>query len=86
MELAQRSGLQASVLSLYEHGRRQPAVAALARIATAAGFEIHVAPAPDWQALERAGKTLAQVLELAEQMPARPRGELQYPPLTRMVP
>jgi len=41
-ELARRSGMQRSVLSAYEHGHRQPAVAALARIAAAAGLEFGV--------------------------------------------
>jgi hypothetical protein len=33
----------------------------------------------------RAGEILAQVLDLAEQLPQRPRGELAYPPLARLA-
>ena len=33
----------------------------------------------------RAGEILAQVLDLAEQLPQRPRGELAYPPLIRLA-
>lgn len=84
-ELARRTGMQSSVLSAYEHGRRQPATAAMARIAQAAGMELRVVPASDQIAIERAGEILAQVLDLAEQMPYRPRRELAYPPLIRLA-
>jgi len=84
-ELARRSGIQSSTLSAYEHGRRQPAVAALARIAQAAGLHVEVGPASEEIALARAGKILAQVLDLAEQIPYRTRRELAYPPLIRLA-
>ena len=84
-ELARRTGIQRSVLSAYEHGRRQPAVAALARIAAAAGLELRLAPLSDNAELVRAGKILAQVLDLAEQLPYRPSRELSYPPLIRLA-
>lgn len=77
--------MPSSVLSAYEHGRRQPSVAALARIATAAGLELQLAPAGDRAEVEHAGKVLAQVLDLAEQLPYRPRPELSYPPLIRLA-
>jgi transcriptional regulator with XRE-family HTH domain len=85
VELARRAGLQASVMSAYEHGRRQPSVSALARIAGAAGLELEISPPSDEAALERAGKVLIDVIELADNMPSRPRGELEYPPLLRLV-
>ncbi len=84
-ELARRAGLQSSVLSAYAHGHRQPSVAALARIAAAAGFELQLAPAGDRAQVEHAGRVLAQVLDLAEQLPYRPRAELAYPPLIRLA-
>ncbi len=83
-EIARRSGLQSSVLSAYEHGRRQPSVAALARIARAAGLELAISPLDDADALERSGRILGDVLELADRMPSKPRGELEYPPLIRL--
>ena len=84
-ELARRAGLQASVLSAYEHGRRQPAVSALARIAAAAGMELRVGLSSDSiEAQEHAGHVLAQVIELAEALPYQPREELSYPPLIRL--
>ena len=82
-ELARRAGMQSSVLSAYARGRRQPSVESLARIAEAAGVELQLAPRADRAATEHAGKVLAQVLDLAEHLPYRPRPELSYPPLIR---
>jgi transcriptional regulator with XRE-family HTH domain len=84
-EIARRTGIQRSVLSAYEHGRRQPAVAALARIAAAAGLELRLRPTGDRAELERAGEILVQVLDLAEQLPYRARRELAYPRLGRLA-
>jgi transcriptional regulator with XRE-family HTH domain len=83
--LARRAGMQASVLSAYEHGRRQPSVAALARIARAGGLELDMAPLPDELALARSGRVLLDVLDLADRLPSRHRGELRYPPLIRLA-
>ncbi len=83
-ELARRSGIASSVLSAYEHGRRQPSVAAVARIAAAAGMALDLAPARNAAAEEHAGRVLAQVVELAESLPYRPRDELAYPPLIQL--
>jgi transcriptional regulator with XRE-family HTH domain len=84
-ELARRAGMPRSVLSAYEHGHRQPAVAALARIAAAAEMELGVGQQTAGLDAARAGEILAQVLDLAEQLPQRPRGELAYPPLIRIA-
>ena len=84
-EIARRTGIQRSVLSAYEHGRRQPGVAALARIASAAGFDLRLGPSSDRAQLARAAKTLVQVLDLAEQLPYRPRPELAYPRLIQLA-
>jgi transcriptional regulator with XRE-family HTH domain len=83
-ELARRSGLDRSALSAYENGRRQPSVAALARIAAAAGMQLDLAASSNAAADEHAGRILAQVLELAEALPYRPRDELAYPPLIQL--
>ena len=61
-----------SVLNAYERGHRQPSVAALDRIATAAGLELRVAPRVATVDDERAGRILSQVLELAESLPTAP--------------
>jgi transcriptional regulator with XRE-family HTH domain len=85
VELARRAGVPSSVLSAYAHGARQPSAAALARIAAAAGYELQLAPTGDRAQLEHAGKVLSQVLDLAGQLPYRPRPELTYPPLLRIA-
>jgi transcriptional regulator with XRE-family HTH domain len=83
-ELARRTGLQSSVLSAYEHGRRQPSGAALARIARAAGLELELTETPGDASLERQGRILELVLDFAGSLPFKGRGELQYPPLIRL--
>jgi transcriptional regulator with XRE-family HTH domain len=83
-ELARRAGLDRSVLSAYAHGRRQPSVAALGRIAHAGGLDLELVPAANDAAAEHAGEILSQVLDLAWSMPYRPRAELEYPPLIRL--
>ncbi len=83
-ELARRSGLDRSVLNAYQHGRRQPSVAALSRIAAAGGMELQVGAARGHTGDEHAGRVLAQVLDLAGALPYRPREELEYPPLIRL--
>jgi transcriptional regulator with XRE-family HTH domain len=84
-ELARRSGIQQSVLSAYEHGRRQPSAAALARIAGAGGLELQVSPLTDADALARSGEILIDVLELADRLPSKAPGELRYPPLIQLA-
>lgn len=79
-QLARQAGLPRSVLSAYESSRRQPGVNTLARIAESTGLRLCVArsaPIDD----ERAGRILSQVLDLAESLPARRRGPLEYPSL-----
>jgi uncharacterized protein len=82
-ELARRAGMARSVVNSYEHGRRQPGVDALARIAAAAGLELRIASAVRRLDDERSGRVLAQVLDLAEALPHRRRGRLTYPPRLR---
>jgi transcriptional regulator with XRE-family HTH domain len=84
-ELARRAGLPRSVLSAYEHGRRQPGVDALARLATAGGLQLRLGPATPPVDPRRAARILAQVLDLAEELPARRRGRLEYPPIARLA-
>ena len=83
-ELARRAGLDRSVLSAYARGRRQPSVAALARIARGAGLQLELAPDPEAESLERQAKILEMVLDLAGSLPFKGRGELEYPPLIRL--
>lgn len=84
-ELARRAALPRSVVSAYEHGRRQPGVNALARLAAAAGLELRIGPSRIPVNTMRAGRILEQVLDLAEALPARRRGALAYPSLSRFA-
>lgn len=82
-ELARRAGLPRSVVNVYERNRRQPGTDVLARLLAAAGFELRIVPASRRVDDERAGRLLAQVLDLAEVLPARRRGRLAYPLFVR---
>jgi transcriptional regulator with XRE-family HTH domain len=84
-ELARRAALPRSVVSAYEHGHRQPAVAQLVRLAAAAGLELRIGPSTSPVDPIRAGRILGQVLDLAEALPGRRRGALAYPPLSRFA-
>lgn len=74
-----------SVMNAYEHGRRQPSVAAIGRIAGAAGLKLELAPGRPLPDDERAARILSQVLDLAEALPTRRRGALRHPPFARRV-
>lgn len=84
-ELARRAALPRSVVSAYEHGRRQPGVGALARLAAAAGLELRIGMPTGPVDPIRAGRILGQVLDLAEALPGRRRGALKYPSLARFA-
>jgi hypothetical protein len=59
-------------------------VAALSRVAAAAGLALDLVPARNAAAEEHAGRVLAQVIELAESLPYRSKDELAYPPLIQL--
>lgn len=80
-ELARRAGLPRSVLNTYVRGRRQPGTDALIRIASAAGLELELVQRAAPVDTERAGRLLAQVLDLAEALPFRSGDPLRYPSL-----
>jgi transcriptional regulator with XRE-family HTH domain len=80
-ELSRRAGLPRSVVNAYLKGSREPGADALARLASAGGMEIRLAPRRPPVDPERASKILVQVLELAEALPFRPRAALDYPSL-----
>jgi transcriptional regulator with XRE-family HTH domain len=84
-ELSRRSGISVPVLSAYENGRRQPSVAALARIVEACGQELALQPRLAPYGSARAAHILEQVLDLADALPYEPRPELAYPPLVEQV-
>jgi transcriptional regulator with XRE-family HTH domain len=84
-ELARRAALPRSVVNAYEHGRRQPGVDAVARLAAAAGLELRIGPSTAPVDPMRASRILGQVLDLAEALPSRRRGVLAYPSLGRFA-
>lgn len=84
-ELARRAGIPRSVMNVYEHGRREPSAEMLARVLSAAGYELAAQPRTAPVDPARAGRILEQVLELAEALPFRPGSVNDYPPLARAV-
>ena len=80
--LARKAGIPRSVLNSYERGKRQPGAGALSSILAAAGFDLRLAPRIDHA---RNARILADVLDLAERLPWRPRRTLVFPPFTRRV-
>jgi len=79
-ELARRARIPRSILNAYERGARQPGAEALASILAAAGFDLRLAPRIDHA---RNARVLAEVLDLAERLPWKPRPTLTFPPLHR---
>jgi transcriptional regulator with XRE-family HTH domain len=79
-QLARAAGMPRSVVNAYERGRREPGVDALARLADAAGMRLRVVREQRYGVdPARAGRILEQVLELAEALPYRRPGRLEYP-------
>lgn len=79
-ELARRTGLPRTVINAYEHGSREPRSEVVSLIADACGQTIVVQDKPRID-LERNGRILMQVLDLADALPFRPSPELKFPPL-----
>ena len=83
-ELARRAGTSPAAVVAYETGRRDPTVSTFERLlaATGARAELTVAPARPRVDPREAARRLAQVLELADQLPRRPAARrLDYPVL-----
>lgn len=86
-QLAQRSGTSQTALSAYEAGRKVPSASTVARILAAAGRRLTTRPAsrpvlsPGRAELERRAGILADVIALAERLPARRGHTLRFPPL-----
>lgn len=87
LELARRSGTSQATISAYEHGTKIPSAVTLSRVLAAAGRRLTTTPAaapvyaPGAGELAHRGRVLAQVLDLAERLPARHPRRLAYPRL-----
>ncbi len=86
-ELADRSGTSQATLSAYERGAKTPSAATLTRVLAAAGVRLTTEPAarpvrtPGRAALEQAGRTLVDVIELAALLPTEHSSMLAFPRL-----
>lgn len=86
-DLAARAGTSQATISAYERGHKQPSVETLARLLAATGARLSVEhdrqpvlrPSPAQEA--RAGRTLLDVIALAEELPTRHEAELRFPRL-----
>lgn len=89
--LAERAGTSQAAVSAYEAGRKTPSAETFARLLAASGARLDVRPARSpvrsstWSERERRGRILAQVIELAEALPARHSPQLKVPPLRDLV-
>ena len=79
--LAERAGTSHSTLAAYEAGRKAPSITTLERLLRSAGFELSVEmrPCVGGPDREARGRELVEVLDLAEQFPARHSRRLEYP-------
>lgn len=84
-ELARRAGIPRSVLNAYERGRRQPGADTFLRILDAADIEVRLSETTRRDMEERLGRILGQVLGLADALPLRREGPLEYPQFARRV-
>lgn len=83
--LAELTCTSQATISAYESGRKQPSVDTLSRLLGAMDQRLTVEPGrvsePSRDQLRRKARVLADVLALAEALPARPERTLRYPRL-----
>ena len=80
-DVARRAGTSHATLSAYEHGKKTPSVATFLRILEACSYSVDIALRPrirERHGMSR-GEELIQVLELAEQFPAKPLKNISFP-------
>jgi Predicted transcriptional regulator with C-terminal CBS domains len=88
-DLATRAGTSQATVSAYESGRKQPSVTTLSRLLAATGTQLTAEPAgyvvvqASKAELERRGRILSDVLDLAQSLPFRRSDDLRYPRLVR---
>lgn len=90
-DLARRAGTSQATISQYERGRKDPTAATFVRLLEATGSEITVGPVPrpvvrpTAADLERAGRGLEDVIELAALLPTRHERVLRFPRLPTAI-
>lgn len=86
-ELARRAGTSQATISAYENAAKEPSLRTFDRLLAAAGARLVMKPGAPGQLRDpdEAARRFAEVLALAEALPARRPGELRYPrlPATR---
>jgi transcriptional regulator with XRE-family HTH domain len=78
-EFGRRAGTSHATLAAYSAGRVSPSVHTVERMVHAAGFELEPVLVRSLPDRETRGRELLDVLDLAEQFPARHRRTLTYP-------
>jgi transcriptional regulator with XRE-family HTH domain len=86
-DLAERAGTSQATISAYESGAKEPGISTLERLLGVTGHRLELQEGgavrePTRREIARRGRVLAQVLSLAEALPARRRAELRYPNLS----
>jgi transcriptional regulator with XRE-family HTH domain len=85
--LAERAGTSQPTVALYESGKRDPSASTLVRLVEACGGRLKVEAGhqclrtPSQAELERVGRQLVDVLELASKLPTKHSPELNFPRL-----
>jgi len=85
--LAAKAGTSQATVSAYESGRKVPALDTFIRLLTATGSRLSVEPArrpvrqPSRAQHARVGRSLLDVLALAEALPTRHEPDLRFPRL-----
>jgi transcriptional regulator with XRE-family HTH domain len=85
--LAEATGTSQATISAYENGRVAPSIETLERLLAATGSRLAIEPAPPPAVLpspaeqRRAARTLADVIALAEALPAQHDPTLRFPRL-----
>lgn len=86
-ELARRAATSQAAISAYESGHKHPSVRTLSRLLAATGFRLVAEPGhkpvfePSAARHARTGRTLVDVIALAEALPTRHAAELSFPGL-----
>ncbi len=84
VELAEKSGVAQSVISLYEHGKRMPAADVFIALVEALGAKVAFVPLPGSPMGEDlVAEVLPDLLLLADALPQKPADELVFPRLPR---